>query len=70
LVGVNTFLRPDVANMAFAIASNRVREAIDDILLRGEGASGGLKLLVYGALSSLATSVWGLKLLVYEALSY
>ncbi len=56
--------------MAFAIASNRVREAIDDILLRGEGASGGLKLLVYGALSSLATSVWGLKLLVYEALSY
>ena len=40
LVGVNTFLRPDVANMAFAIASNRVREAIDDILLRGEGASG------------------------------
>jgi len=38
VIGVNTFLRPDLAGMAFSIAINRVVEAIEDIKLRADAA--------------------------------
>ena len=57
MIGVNTFLRPDLAGMAFAIGINRVVEAAEDILRRGDASEQGVDLAVWLINDAMNTKV-------------
>ena len=57
MIGVNTFLRPDLAGMAFAIGINRVVEAAEDILRRGDASELGVDLAVWLINDAMNTKV-------------
>ena len=54
---MNTFLRPDLAGMAFAIGINRVVEAAEDILRRGDACELGVDLAVWLINDAMNTKV-------------